>query len=378
MENYIEGVDFVNLEPEKYWSFSKSYKGDKRAETKAMIMSCNYLGSEKKDGHYSKLVVDEDGVPHLLSRTKGVNGEYPDKYEWLPQIHSFVSLLPKGTCLLCEVYFPENRGSRNVTTILGALKDKALERQKENKLHLYIFDVWAFNNKSYLNIQMKDRVETLNNEITNLIKENPKESLYVELAKYYEGQDLWNELEKVLSTGGEGVVITKKNGKPEPSKRTARKTLKVKMEIEHTIDAFLDGKYKLSERDYDGKSPETWEYWMNQKTNEKVNKCKYFESANGEPWIPVKRAFYYGWASAVSFSVYKDGKPFHIAWISGITDKMKKEIVEKNGDYTGKCFELSAMELEHIDGAYSLRHGKIIQERKDKAKEDCLYSQIEE
>ena len=96
------------------------------------------------------------------------------------------------------------------------------------------------------------------------------------------------------------------------------------MEIEQTIDAFLDGDYKLPTRLYSGKEIENWQYYENIKTGEKVNENKFSEYVAGAPWEPVTKPYFNGWASAVSFSVMKDGKPYHIGWISGITDELKK------------------------------------------------------
>ena len=72
----------------------------------------------------------------------------------------------------------------------------------------------------------------------------------------------------------------------------------------------------------------------------------------------------------------KDGKPVHLAWISGITDELKRDIVEKNNEMINKVAELTAMEVEYIDGEYSLRHAKIVQWRTDKKPEDCDFTQI--
>ena len=44
MYGYIDNIDFVNLPAEKYWSFSKTYKGNKKEEIKYMITSGNYIG----------------------------------------------------------------------------------------------------------------------------------------------------------------------------------------------------------------------------------------------------------------------------------------------------------------------------------------------
>ena len=376
MSMIIDGIDFENLESEKYWSFPKTYKGDKQAETKAMILSGNYMGSTKQDGHYARFIKDMDGNMRLQGRSESVNGGYLNKIEWVPQCQSFFNYIPNGTVLLGELYFPKQRGSRKVTTILGCLKDKALERQeKGEKLHYYVFDIWAYNGKSLLDVPFETRIrEYLDYQILDLFKGED----YVEDAYYYEGQELWDELGKVLNEGGEGVVITQKNAKAAPGKRTARKTLKVKMEIEQTIDAFLDGNYKPPTLLYEGKEIQTWPYWFNEKTGEKTNINKYLEYQNGEPWSPVTKPFYNGWASSVSFSVMKDGKPFHIGWISGITDEMKAGIINTPEKYKNKVYELTCMEVEKIDGGYSLRHGKIVAPRPDKNAEDCTFDQIEQ
>ena len=41
----IDGIDFENLDCEKYWSFPSSFKGDPKEETRNLIFSENYLGA---------------------------------------------------------------------------------------------------------------------------------------------------------------------------------------------------------------------------------------------------------------------------------------------------------------------------------------------
>jgi ATP-dependent DNA ligase len=372
----IDSIDFENLPSEKFWSFPKSYKGNKKEETKNMFLSNNYLASLKNDGHYARFIKDMDGNMRLQGRSESVNGGYLNKIEWVPQCQEFFDSLPNGTCLLGELYFPKQRGSRKVTTILGCLKEKAIERQdKGGKLSYYIFDVWAWNGKSLLNIPFERRIDYyLNYEMLDLFDGEDN----VERAIYYEGQEAWDKLGEYLSSGLEGMVLYKKSGLAEPGKRTARKTLKVKMEINQTIDAFIDGNYRLPTQVYSGKEIENWSYWQNEKTNEKFNAKMYNEYISGVPIIPITKPYYYGWASAISFSVMKDGKPTHIGYISGITDTMRSDMVNNSEKLVGKVYELSAMEVEKIQGSYSLRHGKIVQERPDKRPEDCTFDQIEQ
>lgn len=373
MYGYIDNISFENLPAEKYWSFPKTYKGDKKAEVKQILLSGNFLSALKNDGHYSRFIKDEDGEMRLQGRTESVNGGYLNKIEWVPQCESFFKSLPAGTCLLGELYFPKQRGSRKVTTILGCLKNKAIERQeKGEKLSFYVFDVWAYNGKSMLNRTMVERVECLK-EIEDKFGQNQPN---IQFAKYCDGEEAWDKLGEYLSQGLEGVVLYRKDGKPEPGKRTAHKTLKVKMEVETTIDAFLDGNFKRPTRLYGGKEIESWCFWENSKTSERVNKNMYFEYSHGEPWEPVTKPYWHNWASAVSFSVMRDGKPFHIGWISGIPDSLKEEIITKNEVWKGKVAELTAMEIEKISGEYSLRHAKIVNWRPDKSAEDCSFDQI--
>ena len=374
MYGYIDRIDFSELPAEKYWSFPKTYKGNKKEETKYMITSGDYYGSLKRDGHYARFIKDEDGNMMLQGRTKSVSGDYLNKIDWVPQCKSFFDSLPNGTCLLGELYFPNQKGSRKVTTILGCLLDKALQRQESGeKLCYYVFDVWAYNGKSLLNKTMNERVDYFINTILPKYFENQE---YVTRAVYYDGDELWAKLGEYLNNGEEGIVITQKNSVPAPGKRTARKTLKVKQEINDTIDVFLDGDYKKPTRLYTGKEIANWSFYENVKTGELVNSNMYNEYMNGRAWEPVTKNYFYNRAGAVSISVMKDGKPFHIGYISGITDEMRQGIVDDPEKYIGKVFEVSAMEIECINGEYSLRHGKFIQERTDKKPEDCGFSQI--
>ena len=177
----INNVDFSELSAEKFWSFPASYKKDSKTETRNMIFSGEYIGSRKMDGAYYRFIKDMYGNMRLQGRSKGVSGEYLDKYEWVPQLHPFFESLPNGTCLLGELYFPENEGSSNVTKIMGCLMQKARDRQeKKSKLHYYIFDVWAYDGESYLNKKIEDRVNTLIDIEAEYVSE------YVEVAAYFE------------------------------------------------------------------------------------------------------------------------------------------------------------------------------------------------
>lgn len=357
-------IDFRNLPVQKYWTFGANAKIDPKVEAKNMIFSGEYIGSRKMDGAFYKFWKDENGNMELLGRSKSVNGDYLNKIDWVPHLHSFFNELPNGTCLIGEIYFPNNEGSHNVTTIMGCLKDKAIARQNAGaKLHYYIFDVLAFNGMSLLDQPIGFRVETLK------MAEKVHKSEYVEWAKYFEGKELWDELQKILASGGEGVVITKKGTCYQPGKRPARQTLKIKRELQETIDCFFTGRISAPTRLYTGTTLPSWTYWENVKTGEKYLEVLYKEYLNGEPIEPVTKSYFFGMAGSLEIGVLKDGKVHPLGWLSGLSDEIKSNYKE----YKGKCLEVGAMQFTD-DGA--LRHAKMIQLRPDLTIQDCTWEKL--
>lgn len=370
MLGLINGIDFSELDAERYWSFPKSYKKDSKEETRNMIFSGDYIGSRKMDGAYYRFIKDENGEMTLQGRSKGVSGDYLNKIEWVPQLRSFFDFLPKGTCLLGEIYFPNNEGSSNVTKIMGCLTQKARDRQeKGDKLYYYIFDVWAYDGRSLLNNKMSDRVVMLE-EIRHYINSNYREEFqYVHFANYFEGAELWEELQRILEIGGEGVVITKKDSKPAPGKRTARKTLKIKKEIANTIDCFFTGAASAPSREYTGKEIEKWKYWENLQTKEKIEGDFYKEYSEGSPIEPVTKPYFHGWAGSLEIGVIKGDKVVPIGFLSGVSDELKSN----PKSLKGKTIEVSCMEVLPTGG---LRHAKMLHFRPDKSWKECKWEDI--
>lgn len=362
----IDNTDFFELESERYWSFPKSYKGDKKTEIRNMIFSGNYLGSRKMDGAYYRFIKDMDGNMSLQGRSRSVNGSFLNKIGHVPHLHEFFASLPAGTCLLGELYFPEDEGSNKVTTIMGCKEDKAIQRQSTGKkLHYYIFDIWAFNGKSYMNMSAEDRFTSLS--ILAPIHTDPS----VDWARYVRGENLWELLEVTLEIGGEGIVITKADSVPAPGKRTARKTLKIKKEISETIDVVVMGANPPAE-DYGGKEIENWEYWQNIVTSEFTKGKFYKDYFNGSAIKPVTKAFFNNWAGSLKIGVYKDDKITQMGNLSGLDE----EILKNWRDYIGKVAEISCMEV--YKETLGLRHPKFIQWRPDKTPKECTWESIYE
>ena len=381
MYGFIDGFDFGEMEIMKYYAPPSTWSDEKKRENARMkIYSGDFYGAEKKDGYFAQLIKDEDGNIILYSRSRGVNGKFADKHEWVPHLQSFFDALPVGTCLLGELYLPSQPGSRNITTIMGCLKEKAIARQeKGEKIHFYIFDCLAYAGKSWMSYPARKRFA--------FVDDFGIGNEYTSHAHYVHGADLNILLQEILARGDEGVVITKGDGLYEPGKRPSKTTLKIKKELKQTIDCFFTGIGSAPTKEYTGKEIETWKFWQNQMTGEKVEAEMYKEYKAGCPIIPITKGFYHGWAGSLEIAVFKhkvgskckirgveyeDMEVFPIGWLSGLPDEMKADPKK----YAFVPMEVTAMEYDGIN--HSLRHGKMVGWRKDLGIGDCTFDKLEE
>lgn len=383
MYGYIDGIDFGEMEAMKYWAPPASWDDKKKKENAhTRIFSGEWYGAEKKDGYFAKLIKDEDGNIILYSRSRGVNGKFADKHEWVPQFEDLFTTMPNGSCVLGEVYFPSKPGSRQVTTIMGCLKEKAIERQnKGEKLHFYVFDILAWGGDSYLSNPFEVRVRKL------AFFKPLLTHMYVSAAEYKTGRELWIMLQEILERGDEGAVITHKSALYEPGKRPSKTTLKIKKELKQTIDCFFTGVGSAPTKEYTGKEIETWTYWLDTYTGEKKLGEYFKDYKNGAALEPITKSYYHGWCGSLQIAVlrhkagsrckirgevYEDTEVYPIGWLSGVTEEMKAE----PNKYAFIPMEVTAMEYDAFN--HTLRHGKMVGWRKDLALKDCNLEKIDE
>ena len=361
----INGFDFWNMEAEKYWS--PTDKSKVKLEAQSDIFSNNYIGARKVDGNWGMMIKDDEGNIAMRGRARSVNGDYLNKIEWIPHLKKEFERLPNGTVFLGELYLPHSEGSKNVTTILGCLKDKAVARQeKGEKLSYYIFDCLAYNGQLLLNTPLVERFKYAGHFVNNCKQ--------IEFAEYFCGQELWDMIGYYLENGYEGAVIQNPYGLYEPGKRPAHKSLKIKKELATEIDCFLTGNYKGSTKEYTGKEIEEWEYWLDIRSDKKLKGNFFKEYATGEMIEPITKGYYYGWAGSIEIGVVKDGKIESLGWISNVPEEVKKEIVENPDKWKYKVVRVQAMEIDKE--SKKLRHGRIVEWRSDKSWQDCDYEQI--
>ena len=388
------------LTPEKYWSFPSSYtKEKKELELDKMISSGNFYYQLKTDGNYSAFICDFDGDKRMISRgISKVTSEYGRIEDRLFFYDAIAAVFNKPTRLMGEIYL-DKAIDKNVGSILRASPIKAksiqdaeyyLQAQKtikftakdkrdiENnefrgqKLKLRIFDVWYYDGEDLMNTSWLERqkyvkaaAERINHPLVSYVPFYPMDNTF------------YDKLAFLFANNEEGVVCYSENGKPEPGKRTAHKTLKVKRELENLIDCFIVG-IEPSARSYTGKDMAHWELWENTRTGEKV-KGQYFSNYQlGEPYIPISKGYYHNWPGAIYVAVYDNkGNEFPLCKVAGLTEDFKEELKQDYKKYDHCPVTIGGMASSDSNGL-SIRHPYLSSIRLNdlNIKEDCTLEKI--
>lgn len=327
---------FLNMVPAKYYDCADL----KHQNAQRMIRNYNslYYATIKKDGEWSRAIIDDDGNVTMQSRTLSkVTGTYGDKTEHVPHIvEQLKEFFPKGTVLIGELCFLENKyTSKDVGSVLRCLPPKAIQRQKDKKLYYYIFDCLCYNGKNLMSTPYSERIKVLEDLISNGV--NIGEN--ISIPAIFKNQDFALLIQYVINNGGEGVVICKKTYKYEPGKRKAWETLKVKKKINSldlkVVDVLPPTKI------YEGNN----EDWCFVKNGERVTKY-----------------YYYGWAGSIVVEL--SGNKVRVS--SGLSDDDRQYLTTPEAKElikNGKLYaEVSAMEVTE-DG--SLRHPTLTRLRTD-------------
>jgi hypothetical protein len=193
-------------------------------------------------------------------------------------------------------------------------------------------------------------------------------------------------LQEILARGDEGIVITREDGKYEPGKRPSKTTLKIKKELKQTIDCFFTGVGSAPTKDYTGKEIETWQYWENLRTGEKIQGECFKDYQEGAAITPITKSYFHGWCGSLEIAVlrhkvgskckingvvYEDTDVLPIGWLSGLTEEMKAN----PNKYAFQPIEVTAMEWDGFN--HTLRHGKMVGWRKDLNIKDCTLEKID-
>ena len=355
------------------------------SQLKAADQSGEYFAQIKKDGALYMFVKGTNGQTYLFGRTiSKKTGLLTEKSENIPHIISVLERVPNETVLLGEIYYP-GKTSKDVTSIMGCLPKKAIDRQlgSYGLIHYYIYDCLFFNGTNLLNYDNWTRYQVIKkiyekykfstaytiktyNQDWEFTNEEPQTST-IELAVSIE-QDIYPAIGKALAAGEEGLVFKKKTGLYEPGKRP---TTMLKAKQVDYIDAVIIG-FKDPTPQYTGKEIETWEYWVG--TDDHEFRLP-IGSHYGNPCaIPVTKHYYYGWKNAIEIGAYDEKGNIHsIGTIaSGLTDSIRQGMAEYTEKYLHKVVEIQCMMKDNKEK--TLRHGFFLRIRDDKNETECKIS----
>lgn len=333
---------FANLAPQKYYD-NKDKTPSAIAKREAMLSNKDYeyVATPKFDGEWCMLIKAEGKILARSRSISKVTGTYGDYTQKIPHIiDQFDQFFPNGTVLIGELCFAEvDKTSKDVGSVLRCLPPKAIERQKNNPLFFFFFDMLAFDGISYINATYKDRFVKFADFYDSDFGLNGAfvtEPFYVDSVRR-EFNDFSSFVEGIWAIGGEGIVIQRLDSIYAPGSRPSWQSLKIKKqlgEIEVPILGLVPATYL-----YEGDCPDSWQY----------------KNDKGEN---ITKFAYYGWPGAITVD-YK-GKMVSVA--SGLTDEDRAWLAESFDAENPLYAVITAME-ETADG--SLRHPVLVRIRTD-------------
>lgn len=317
----------------------------------------------KKDGALYMYVKGLGGENYLFGRTVSkVTGLLTEKSANVPHIISVLSQVPNGTILLGEIYYP-GKTSKDVTSIMGCLADKAIDRQNGayGPIHYYVYDCLGYNGTSLLKYDNWTRYVITQKVFEKHNLARPELELAAAMT-----ENIYASIGEALAAGEEGMVVKKKKALYEPGKRPMT-MLKAK-QVDF-IDVVITG-FNDPVKEYTGKEIETWQYW-----NKGGNFVTGFYYDDPEA-IPVTKHYYYGWKNAIKIGAFDEEGMLHtIGTIaSGLTDFMRADMTANPELYLYKTCSVQCMMKDNNE--QTLRHGFFIQMRPDKNPEDCKLKDI--
>lgn len=396
-------TNYFTAEPMKYFSFPSTYSKERRQERiQDMINGGQYIYSLKTDGNLLRAVVTPDASALQTRGVSKVTGTYSDVKDKVFWWKSIEDAFEDTTVLIGEAYLPNGidadvaSGLRSLTPKAKSIQSKEyyLEEQQhthftpkdkrdiENnkffniKIHYRIFDVICYNGVALENEPISTRIPYIKKAVEMI--NNP----LVSAVEYYDMNDtFYDRLSQIFSAGGEGVVCYKKDavyyefGKRGPH---SFETLKIKQEIENEIDCFIYDVLPPT-KEYNGKYLSTWQYWLNEKTYEKLYGNYYDIYANGRQILtPITKDFYNNYPSAIRCGVYdKDKNIIPLCDCSGITEQLKENLRDNLEQYKMCPVKIGGMTISKRGGNISIRHPRFIALRyEDISTEDCQLAKI--
>lgn len=371
-ELYPEAENLM-IEPMLIWKLPAG----KESMLSEVCSNGEYFLEEKIDGAFYQFVKTENHS-YLFGRTVSkLSGILTEKSDNVPHLKEALNCLPAGTILIGEIYVPGGT-SKDTVSIMGCLPALAIKRQEKEPIHYYVHDIIAYDT-----VNLIDSPADLRYKILSAIwkKHNLDQYSFLRLATRVD-EDMEAEISRILKSGGEGVVLKKKDYPYTPGKRPAWSTIKVKQM--DSIDLICTG-FCDATKEYTGKELATWEYWEERGEQSQdgeytwlLSEGRYYKDYLHNPHIyrPVTKPYFLGWKTAIRIGAYNDkGELVDLGTVSsGLTDDHKREMTENPDLWLGHVVALDCMQIDKKE--HTLRHPVFKCKREDKDAKDCVISEI--
>lgn len=371
-ELYPEAEELM-IEPMLIWKLPAG----KESMLSEVCSNGEYFLEEKIDGAFYQFVKTENHC-YLFGRTVSkLSGILTEKSDNVPHLKEALNCLPAGTILIGEIYVPGGT-SKDTVSVMGCLPTLAIKRQKDAPIHYYVHDIIAYDSVNLINSPADLRYKIL---AAIWKKHNLNQYSFLRLATRVD-EDMEAEISRILKSGGEGVVLKKKDYPYSPGKRPAWSTIKVKQM--DSIDLICTG-FCDATKEYTGKELETWPYWEERGEQNQdgeytwlLSEGQYYEDYLHNPHIyrPVTKPYFLGWKTAIRIGAYNDkGELIDLGTVSsGLTDDNKREMTEHPELWLDKVVALDCMQVDKKE--HTLRHPVFKCKRDDKDAKDCIISEI--
>lgn len=370
ISEFFPGAEDLMIQPMLIWTLPANKK-DKLSE---ICASGEYFATEKIDGALYQFCRTDKGN-YLFGRTVSVkNGLLTNKIDNVPHINSALSCLPCGTVIVGEIYVPGGT-SKNVISIMGCLPAEAIKRQdKQGKIKYYLHDMIFYNGEDMQSWGAEARYQKL---VEAWNEFHLEQFDFLRLAESFD-TSIEERLSQILSAGGEGIVLKKKDAPYSEGKRPAWATIKCKQM--DTIDLVCTRAIEAT-KEYTGKELETWPYWQERSERDQngeytwlFSEGQYYKDYLHNPHIyrSVTKPYFYGWKTAIGIGAYDDeGNLKEIGTVSsGLTDEMRAHL----DDYVGKVVALQCMSIDRKEK--TLRHPIVKAWRDDKNAAECKLREV--
>lgn len=283
-----------------------------------------YADEEKIDG-FSYTCDNGEFISRKLSEAKGNEGHPIIKTGHVPHLAGTLKTVATISDFYIhgELYKPGGT-SDDVTKIMGCAEDKAIDRQKypDDKLHYMVHDIMRYNGIDVTSEPWYVRRALLEYWYNGCMLDNA----FIHLSKI-NGSPI-KSFNRIVSSGGEGLMLKKTNGLYVPGKKPAGNWIKCKKEI--TLETVIMG----YNNDGSGKN------------------AGLFKSIQVGLWNG------------------NDDRLVHVGDIhSGISDSLRRQMHDDRDGYIGRVIETDAMDFNN--NKWSLRHARLVRFRDDKSQSEC-------